>query len=980
MKQISVRILILLFAFFARGYAEEKAVYEIIEDKSTLNILTPDLSNRQTLKLRLPNGLEAYLISDQKADKSAAALSVNVGAWHDPKEYPGLAHFLEHMLFLGTKKYPNEAEYMQFITSHGGKANAYTASTQTSYLFSIGNLAFVEALDRFSQFFKEPLFDSSCVDREMQAISQEHAKNLDSDERRLLYVLKELAVEDHPFHNFQAGTADTLANATQDILKNWYKEHYSANQMRLVVHSNLPINELAKIVANDFHDVPNYNLELEFPTACMYSEKLLGKIVHVEPVKDIREMSVIWEIPQSIVAMRESQPERIVCRFLGHEGAGSLIDVLKREMLADSISADVVKLGPNNWLLFVNIGLTQQGVKKSNLVMERTFQAIAKYKESDIPKYLFDEEKKMAELNYSFQPRSDSFTQMMKHTTIIFEEPLSSYPQKAITIEKFDPMAVRNLLHAMTPEKAQFYLMAPHALTSVVCDKKEKWTGASYAIKELEHDQLEKCQGAGCHIEMNLPAPNPFIPQNLAIADFNDRMKEPAEIIPHPEAILRDDKGMIFFAEDQLYHMPQVDLFFEFKTPSIEMGNTAKIVMADLYIKSVQEALRDVSYNAQLAGINYSIQRENFGLSLNIFGYKEKSENLLKEILGKLKSIHPLESEFSTYKEELQSNYLNAEKLSPIVQASEMLKRIMFKKFVTEKQKAAAIRKISYEQFNDFIGELFRKTYTEGVIYGALDRQEATSIASNVMKGIAGDQYPQGRFKVPYVIVLPKDKGPFYIEEKTKAQGNATLLAIENPSYSFKAQGAQQILMQAIQVPFYSDLRTKQQTGYIVTSYPIEIERQLFNIFGVQSSTHDARDLLARFELFIETYLQDFDQKITEQQFDAIRQTIVHELEQPPKDMKMMGNVLKSLAFNFEDFDWISKRILALKELKYEELIDMANNFLDRQNKRRVAVLMDGVTPYEDELHYVEVKNISEIRRESVYTDGTDMEDAGYTL
>ena len=52
--------------------------------------------------------------------KAAAALSVGVGSFADPEEAPGLAHFLEHMLFMGSKKYPDENEYEAYLTNHGG--------------------------------------------------------------------------------------------------------------------------------------------------------------------------------------------------------------------------------------------------------------------------------------------------------------------------------------------------------------------------------------------------------------------------------------------------------------------------------------------------------------------------------------------------------------------------------------------------------------------------------------------------------------------------------------------------------------------------------------------------------------------------------------------------------------------------------------------------------------------------------------------
>lgn len=90
------------------------------------------------------------LISDSEADKSAAALDVRVGSALDPKPLFGTAHFLEHMLFMGTEKYPSENEYGEYIKNNGGYNNAWTSLTDTNYHFDSSNSAFAEALDRFS--------------------------------------------------------------------------------------------------------------------------------------------------------------------------------------------------------------------------------------------------------------------------------------------------------------------------------------------------------------------------------------------------------------------------------------------------------------------------------------------------------------------------------------------------------------------------------------------------------------------------------------------------------------------------------------------------------------------------------------------------------------------------------------------------------------------------------------------------------------
>jgi insulysin len=86
------------------------------------------ISDKREYKfIKLENSLRCLLISDPTTDKSAAALDVHVGSSLDPRPLYGTAHFLEHMLFMGTEKYPTENEYASFISNKGGYNNAYTS-------------------------------------------------------------------------------------------------------------------------------------------------------------------------------------------------------------------------------------------------------------------------------------------------------------------------------------------------------------------------------------------------------------------------------------------------------------------------------------------------------------------------------------------------------------------------------------------------------------------------------------------------------------------------------------------------------------------------------------------------------------------------------------------------------------------------------------------------------------------------------------
>lgn len=136
------------------------------------------IDKREYRHITLPNKLEALLVHDPKTEKSSACCDVLVGALSDPKDAQGLAHFLEHMLFMGTEKYPVENAYSAYLNSHGGFSNAYTSQENTVYYFDVQNDHIEGALDMFASFFTCPLLSDSSTTREINAVDSENTKNL----------------------------------------------------------------------------------------------------------------------------------------------------------------------------------------------------------------------------------------------------------------------------------------------------------------------------------------------------------------------------------------------------------------------------------------------------------------------------------------------------------------------------------------------------------------------------------------------------------------------------------------------------------------------------------------------------------------------------------------------------------------------------------------------------------------------------------
>lgn len=200
---------------------------------SLIPIETSASDDRSYHSFTLANNLRCLVVSDPTTDKASAALDVNIGQYSDT--IPGLAHFLEHMLFMGTAKYPDENAYQAYLTQHGGNSNAFTDLEHTNYYFDVAASHLQGALARFSQFFIAPLLNESSLERERLAVDSEHAKNLQNDYWRFFQLSKTICNPNHPYFKFGSGNSETLSvEGIRDSLVEFYHEHYSAHNMTLV--------------------------------------------------------------------------------------------------------------------------------------------------------------------------------------------------------------------------------------------------------------------------------------------------------------------------------------------------------------------------------------------------------------------------------------------------------------------------------------------------------------------------------------------------------------------------------------------------------------------------------------------------------------------------------------------------------------------------------------------------------------------------
>ncbi|CAD7966206.1 unnamed protein product [Amoebophrya sp. A25] len=386
--------------------------------------------HRQYRVVELPNKLRLVLISDPNADKASIAVSVKVGSLCEkPYKTDGLAHFLEHMLFLGTKKYPEEESYKKFLTKNGGGCNASTSDDWTRYHLYVAPPHLEEAVDRISQFFLHPLLDADCTDREMHAVDSEHKKNLQNEARRALQVFRIEADQTHPLNHFRTGSLETLKkDDIRDVLLSFHQDFYSANLMGVAVLGRESLDELEAMLTTKsrFEDVVNKDVslpEMPFAFGSTYAvnriapklsdgtttesspAKNSGRVdqiakhvnsgplmslpveVGIEPVKEERYFAFQFFTPEQEKFWRE-KTDGFWGHVLGYEGPGSLLSYLKNEGLATGLSAGMYYDGGGTGLFQVRIALTKEkGVASLERIGDLFFNYLVMLRKDLIEEY-----------------------------------------------------------------------------------------------------------------------------------------------------------------------------------------------------------------------------------------------------------------------------------------------------------------------------------------------------------------------------------------------------------------------------------------------------------------------------------------------------------------------------------------------------------------------------------------------------------------
>lgn len=200
-----------------------------------------------TRHLALANGLQLTLRHAPRLKRAAAALRVHAGSHDAPRQWPGLAHFLEHLFFLGTARFPLEDGLMRYVQALGGQVNASTRERTTDFFFEVPPAALAGGLERLCQMLAEPDLSIERQHREREVIHAEFIAWSRNPQAQQAFALLQSVAGDHPLVGFHAGNRYSLALgniAFQQALTGFHQRFYQGGQITLSLCGPQPLDAL----------------------------------------------------------------------------------------------------------------------------------------------------------------------------------------------------------------------------------------------------------------------------------------------------------------------------------------------------------------------------------------------------------------------------------------------------------------------------------------------------------------------------------------------------------------------------------------------------------------------------------------------------------------------------------------------------------------------------------------------------------------
>lgn len=906
-RSLWFKVIVLLAALWA-PLSQADTGWQPIQE----TIRKSDKDTRQYQAIRLDNGMVVLLVSDPQAVKSLSALVVPVGSLQDPAEHQGLAHFLEHMTLMGSKKYPQPDSLAEFLKMHGGSHNASTAPYRTAFYLEVENDALDGAVDRLADAIAAPLLDKKYADRERNAVNAELTMARTRDGMRMAQVSAETINPAHPGSQFSGGNLETLSDKpgkpVLDALHAFRDSWYSANLMKAVIYSNKPLPELASIAAATYGRVPNHDISKPEITVPVVTDAQKGIIIHYVPAMPRKVLRVEFRIDNNSDKFR-SKTDELVTYMIGNRSPGTLSDWLQKQGLVEGIRADSDPVvNGNSGVLAISATLTDKGLAHRDEVTAAIFSYLNLLRSQGIDKRYFDELAHVLALDFRYPSinRNMDYVEWLADTMI--RVPVEHTLDMVNIADRYDPQAIKDRLAMMTPQNARIWYISPKEPHN----KTAYFVNAPYQVDKISEQTFADWQQKSSAIDLKLPVLNPYIPDDFSLIKSD-------KAYPHPQLIVDEPTLRVIYAPSQYFASePKADISLVLRNPQAMDSARRQVIFAlNDYLAGI--ALDQLSNQAAVGGISFSTGANN-GLMVNANGYTQHLPELFNALLDGYFSYTPTEEQLEQAKSWYAQMMDSADKGKAYDQAIMPIQMVSQVPYFQREERRALLPSIALKEVLEYRANLKAKGRPELMVIGNLTADQSTAMARQIQKQLGADGNEWCRNKDVLV-----DRKQLEIFEKAGNSTDSALAAVFAPPNvdEYASSAASSLLGQIVQPWFYNQLRTEEQLGYAVFAFSMNVGRQWGMGFLLQSNDKQPAYLWQRFQAFFPTAEAKL-RAMKPEEFAQIQQAVIGQMLEAPQTL---GDEASKLSKDFDRgnmrFDSRDKVVAQIKLLTPQKLADL---------------------------------------------------------
>nr|XP_033478033.1 nardilysin-like [Epinephelus lanceolatus] len=879
--------------------------------------------------------------------QAAAALCISVGSFSDPDDLPGLAHFLEHMVFMGSEKYPAENGFDAFLKKHGGSDNASTDCERTIFQFDVQRKYFREALDRWAQFFICPLMIEDAIDREVEAVDSEYQLARPSDSHRKEMLFGSLAKPGHPMSKFCWGNAQTLKHEprekqinTYQRLRDFWRRYYSAHYMTLSVQSKETLDTLEQWVRDIFIKVPNNGEpRADFSHLLQpFDTPAFNKLYRVVPVRKVHALTISWAVPPQGKHYRV-KPLHYISWLIGHEGTGSILSLLRKKCWALALFGGNSETGfdqNTTYSIFsISITLTDQGYQNFYQVVHFVFQYLKMLQTLGPQQRIYEEIQKIEANEFHYQEQTDpiEFVENICENMQLF--PKEDFLTGDQLMFEFDPQVIRAALSPLTPDRANLLLLSPE--NEGHCTLREKWFGTSYSMEDIPDEWAQRWTGDfELHPELHLPAENKFIATDFTLKTSDCPDTE------FPVRIMNNERGCLWYKKDNKFKIPKAYIRFNLISPMIQKS-PENLVLFDLFVNILAHNLAEPAYEADVAQLEYKLVAGEHGLVIRLKGFNHKLPLLLKLIVDHLADFSAEPGVFNMFSEQLKKTYFNI-LIKPERLGKDVRLLILEHCRWSVIQKYQAVMKgLTVDDLMTFVTGLKAELYTEGLVQGNFTNMESKEFLQYFIDKL---QFQPLSAEVPVlfrVVELPQKHHLCKVKSLNKGDANSEVTVYyQSGLKNLKEHALMELMVMHMEEPCFDFLRTKETLGYQV--YPTCRNTSGVLGFSVTVETQATKFSTELVEAKIEEFLVSFGERLSGLSEEAFRTQVTALIKLKECEDAHLGEEVDRNWFEVVTQQYVFKRlnkeIEALKLFSQEELVSW---FLEhRNNSRKLSVHVVG--------------------------------------